>query len=139
MIRRRADGQQGSASVVVVAIVAMVVVLGMAAADVARVLVAAAGAQTAADAAALAAAQELALPSDVEPIDAATEYAARNGATLLECGCERGELSAVVQVRVEVGRLLLFGTGRSVGAEAAAEVGAGDAPRPAGRSPVMGP
>jgi secretion/DNA translocation related TadE-like protein len=114
--------QRGSASVVVVAIIAMTVVLGMAAADLARVLVVAARAQVAADAAALAAAQELALPSGVEPVDAATEYAARNGAALLECRCDRGTFSAFVSVRVPVGQLFLFGGGRSVGAEAGAVV-----------------
>lgn len=119
------NGQRGSTSVVVVAIMAMTVVLSMAAADLARVLIVAARAQAAADAAALAAAQELALPSDVEPVDAATEYAARNGAALLHCRCERGTFSAVVQVRAPVGQLLLFGGDRSVDAKAAAAVETG--------------
>ncbi|MEW6059011.1 MAG: pilus assembly protein TadG-related protein [Actinomycetota bacterium] len=109
-------------SAVVVAIVAMALLLSTAAADLARVFVVAARAQAAADAAALAAAQELALPSDIEPVDAATEYAARNGAELLACTCDRGSSSAVVQVRVPVGALILFGSGRSVAAEAAALV-----------------
>ena len=116
------NGQRGSASVVVAAIVAMALLLSTAAADLARVFVVAARAQAAADAAALAAAQELALASDIEPVDAATEYAARNGAELLTCICDPGTFSAVVRVRVPVGALLLFGSGRSVGAEAAALV-----------------
>ena len=51
-------------------------------ADVARVLVARAHARTAADAAALAVAQELALPSGMAPADVAADYAVRNDAIL---------------------------------------------------------
>jgi DNA topoisomerase-1 len=119
------SSQRGSVSVVVVAIVAMAMVLGLGASDVAKVLTSAARAQAAADAAALAAAQELALPSDQDPTDVAAEYAARNGAVLVECDCDGGTFEAVVRVRVAVGGLMLFGGQRSVEAEAAAVVDTG--------------
>jgi secretion/DNA translocation related TadE-like protein len=110
--------QDGSASIVVVAIAAALVVLALGAADVARVLVAAANAQTAADAAALAVAQELAMPGDLEPADVASEYAIRNGATVVACECERETYEAVVTVRALVGPLLLFADDRAVEATA---------------------
>jgi Putative Flp pilus-assembly TadE/G-like len=64
------DHERGSVSIVVVALMAMALVLAMGAADLARVLTGAARAQTAADAAALAAAQELASAASagVEPV-----------------------------------------------------------------------
>lgn len=67
--------ERGSVSVVVAGLVAIAMVMAMAAADVVRVLAAASRGQTAADAAALAAAQTLALPDDVSPGDRAREYA----------------------------------------------------------------
>ena len=112
----------GSASVVVAAIVAMVVVLALGAADVARVIAAAGRAQTAADAAALAAAQELAITSGLVPQDVAAEYATLNGAALVDCVCAAGTFEANVEVRVDVGDLLLFDDDRAVLAEARAIV-----------------
>ncbi len=114
--------EEGSTSVVVAAIVAMVVVLALGAADVARVLAAAGRAQTAADAAALAAAQELAIPSGLTPESVAAEYATRNGAALLDCVCAAGSFEANVKVRVDVGDLFLFDDDRAVVAEARAVV-----------------
>lgn len=114
--------QEGSASVVVAAIVAMVVVLALGAADVGRVIAAAGRSQTAADAAALAAAQELAIPSGLDPQSVAAEYAARNGAALVDCACSMGTFEASVEVRVDVGDLFLFGGGRAVVAKARAVV-----------------
>ena len=72
--------ERGSVSVVVAAIVLLALVLSVGVTDVARVLVARSHARTAADAAALAVAQELALPSGTDPADVAADYAARNGA-----------------------------------------------------------
>jgi DNA topoisomerase-1 len=118
-------GERGSASVAVVAVVAVAMVLGLGAADTARVLAVAARAQAAADAAALAAAQELAVASERTPSDVADEFAARNGAALVECRCEPGTFDVYVRVRIPVGRLLLFGSGRVVDAEAAAIVDTG--------------
>jgi secretion/DNA translocation related TadE-like protein len=116
-------GERGSVSLLVAAVVAALVVLSMGAADVARVLHAAAGAQTAADAAALAAAQALAIDEDgPTPASLAGEYAARNGAALETCACESGTFVATVSVRVPVGDLFLVGGARTVLARARAEV-----------------
>jgi secretion/DNA translocation related TadE-like protein len=117
--------QDGSVSVIVAAIVAAMVVLGLGAADLARVLVAASRAQTAADAASLAAAQELALPSDRSPQEIAAEYAARNAAELVGCECEEGDLEATVDVVMPVGPLLQFEDDRVVRASARAVIDSG--------------
>jgi secretion/DNA translocation related TadE-like protein len=114
--------ERGSVSIVVAAILATCIVLAIGAADVTRVLAVAARAQTAADAAALAAAQELALPSGLEPVDVARDYAARNGASLVACTCARETFDATVRVRVAVGSLLLFADDRVVEAQARAVV-----------------
>jgi secretion/DNA translocation related TadE-like protein len=113
---------RGSVSIVVAALIAALLVLALGAADLARVLTVAARAQTAADAAALAAAQELALPAEADPADVAREYAARNAADLVECTCSPETLEAVVTVRAAVGPLLLFGDDRAVEARARAVV-----------------
>lgn len=115
-------GERGSVSIVVIAVVAVIVVLGLCAADLARVLAMSASAQTAADAAALAAAQELVVPSGLDPAEIASDYAARNGGELVSCTCERGSLEATVEVRVPVGPLRIFGDDRVVGASARAVV-----------------
>lgn len=119
--------ERGSVSIVVAAVLAATVLIGLAAADVARVLTVAAHAQTAADAAALAAAQELAIPGELEPTDVARDLASRNGATLVECTCERGTFEADVGVAIAVGPLLLFDDDRVVEARARAVV---DLPSP---------
>jgi secretion/DNA translocation related TadE-like protein len=116
------DDQGGSVTVVVAAMIAAIVVLALATADVVRVLTAAAESQTAADASALAAAQELFLPGDLEPVDVAREYADRNGAVLVGCECERETLEVVVTVRAAIGPLLLFADDRAVQASARAVV-----------------
>lgn len=117
--------QDGSISVIVAAVVAAMVILGLGAADLTRVLVAASRAQTAADAASLAAAQEQALASDRTPEEIAAEYAARNDAELVRCECEEGALEATVDVVVPVGPLLLFADDRVVVASARAVVDTG--------------
>ncbi|MGH2684017.1 MAG: Rv3654c family TadE-like protein [Actinomycetota bacterium] len=94
--------ERGSASIVVAAAVAFGAILAAFSADVTRVVAARARAQTAADAAALAAAQELVAPSVRSPEDLAREYAARHGATVIECECDRGADEVVVTVRLEV-------------------------------------
>jgi secretion/DNA translocation related TadE-like protein len=96
--------------------------LSVGVADLGRVLGASARAQQAADAAALAAAQELALSGPRDPAAAASEYAARNGASLVRCSCHGDALGATVEVRLQVGRLLLFGDDRWVTSMARAEV-----------------
>jgi secretion/DNA translocation related TadE-like protein len=114
--------EDGSASVVVAAIVAGVLMLALCAADLAGVLVAASRAQTAADAAALAAAQDLAIPADRPPEELAADYADRNGGELRSCRCDPGTFEATVVVRVAVGHLFLFGDDRVVDATARAVV-----------------
>jgi hypothetical protein len=65
-------------------------------------------AQTAADAAALSAAQGLALPGGrATPAQSAAEYATRNGGSLASCACEPGTFEAEVDVVVAVGPLFL--------------------------------
>jgi secretion/DNA translocation related TadE-like protein len=126
---RRADAtgavgkdERGSVTVVAAAILAVSLVLALGGADLARTLIAQARGQTAADAAALAAAQELAVPRGLDPQGVAREYAARNGAQVTSCTCDAGTNEAVVEVRVPVGRLLLFPDDRTVLVRARATV-----------------
>lgn len=114
--------QRGSVSAVVAAVVGMALVLTMGVADVGRALVARSRAEVVADLAALAAAQELAMPSGSEPASVANEYATRNGARLLSCGCELGSSEAMVRVSIEVGGFLLPLATRDVVATARAVV-----------------
>jgi secretion/DNA translocation related TadE-like protein len=115
-------GERGSVSIVATGLMVMTVALAMGGTDVAKALIAQARAQTAADAAALAAAQELAIPSGLTPSDLAADYAERNDATLVSCTCEPGTAEAVVQVHVLVGQLLLFADDRIVTGRARAVV-----------------
>lgn len=115
-------GERGSVTIVVVALMAMSLVLAMGAADLARVLTRAARAQTAADSAALAAAQELASGAGLEPAGLAAAYAERNGAVLTSCSCDAGGTEAVVTVTVQVGSLLLAPDDKVVTARARAVV-----------------
>jgi secretion/DNA translocation related TadE-like protein len=120
---------RGSITLVSAAVLAALVVLAVGASDVARVLHAASRAQTAADAAALAAAQALAIDEEggPEPAAIAGEYAERNGAVLETCSCERGTFEATVSVRLPVGDLFLVAGDRTVQARARAQV---DLPAP---------
>ena len=94
-------------------------------------LVARSHARTAADAAALAAAQELALPSGADPADVAAVYAERNDAILTDCICAAGTFDAMVTVSIVVdGFLLVTGT-RTVTARARAVVDLPGEPPPA--------
>ncbi len=124
----RSATDRGSITLLSAAVLAALVVLAMGASDVARVLHAASRAQTAADAAALAAAQALAVDEEgPEPAALAGEYARRNGAVLETCSCERGTIEATVSVRLPVGDLLLVAGDRAVQAMARAQV---DLPAP---------
>lgn len=122
MRRRTQDGEAGSVSVVVAAILLVTMVLALGAVDLARVLVAASRAQTAADAGALAAAQSLAFPGGVEPAAAAVDLVVRNGGVVRSCGCEPGTFEARVEVEVPVGRLFLSSDDLVVAARARAVV-----------------
>ena len=124
----RRGSERGSVSLLSAAVLAALVVLAMGVSDVARVLHAASRAQTAADAAALAAAQALAIDEEgPEPADLAGEYAARNGAVLETCACDLGTFEATVTVRMPIGDLFLVGGDRTVRAMARAQV---DLPAP---------
>jgi secretion/DNA translocation related TadE-like protein len=101
------SSDRGSVSVVVAAAVGMALVVTMGAADVGRALIARSRAEAAADLAALAAAQELALPSGREPADVAADFADRNGARLVACTCQPGASEAIVGVAVDVRGFLL--------------------------------
>jgi secretion/DNA translocation related TadE-like protein len=98
----------GSVSVVLAAGVVVALVLTLGIVDVGVALVARSRARTAADAAALAAAQELAFPSGGDPAILAGQYASVNGSELVSCQCATGTTEAIVEVRVEVRDLFLF-------------------------------
>ena len=129
-LARRLHAERGSITVVAAAVMALVAVLTMGAADVGKALVARERAQAAADAAALAAAQELVMPSGRAPAELAAEYAAQNGATLASCACAPGTAEAVVETRVIVGALLLVpGDHEAVAVARATVVSSGDRTR----------
>jgi secretion/DNA translocation related TadE-like protein len=98
----RSASERGSVSLVVLAALGMATVLAAFSADLSRVVTAKAKAQTAADAAALAAAQEIAVPSGEPPVDVAAEYARDNGTTLITCRCDPAGGEALVTVSLEV-------------------------------------
>jgi secretion/DNA translocation related TadE-like protein len=116
-------GERGSVSLVVAATLAFGAVLAAFSADLSRVTVGRARAQSAADAAALAAAQQLIRPSDRTPAEVAAEYAERGGAELASCRCEPGSTEVVVTVEREVA-LPLLGQVRTVRASARAVIAA---------------
>ena len=118
------SSERGSVSLVAAGVLVVVLIFSLGAADVGRVLVAQARARTAADAAALAAAQELAIPGPVTPEDEARDFAARNDGDLVSCDCDVGSGEAVAEVRVPVGALFLGSDDRWVWARARAVVDA---------------
>jgi secretion/DNA translocation related TadE-like protein len=118
-VRGRREG--GSVSLVTAALLLITVVLALACVDVLRVLSAKDRAQTAADAAALAAAQNLVAPSEQSPAEIAAAYAADNGATLVVCRCDAGSTEALVIVERSVS-LPFLGGNRTVRASARAVI-----------------
>ena len=114
-------------SIVLAAGLGAALVMTMGVADVATVLAARSSARTAADAAALAAAQEMAFATGADPAELAAAYAERNGAELTSCACAAGALDATVEVRAPVRDLLLLPGDRVVVARARAVV---DLPAP---------
>ncbi len=114
--------QDGSVSVIVAAVILLSLVLSLGVADVAHVLVARSRARTAADAAALAVAQELVLPTGADPVDVARRYAMLNGAAVTTCDCVAGSLEATVAVTITVEGFLLIAGERSVVARSRAVV-----------------
>jgi secretion/DNA translocation related TadE-like protein len=106
-MRRRLREERGSVTVLGIAVIVVLAVVAMGLADLGRVLLATGRAQAAADAAALAAAQSLAFPTELEPEAAARSFAERNGAELVSCACQAGTFEARVEVRTPVGALFL--------------------------------
>lgn len=112
--------ERGSVTVIVATLVLVILVLSLGIADLGRVLVARSHARTAADAAALAVAQELVLPTGRDPVDVAIEYAVRNGAHVQVCRCAAGTFETTVTVAIDVDGLLLVPGSLSVSAAARA-------------------
>jgi secretion/DNA translocation related TadE-like protein len=107
-------------TVLLAGVLVLVCVLVMATVDIFRAVHGGARAQAAADAAALAAAQEMVLGASA-PAEPAAAYAGRNGAVLRWCKCQEGTGEAVVEVEVFVSFIML-GPDRPVRARARAVV-----------------
>jgi len=104
--------ERAGATLVAAALMAVMLLVGIVLHDVTAIYGARGAAQTAADAAAKAAGLELTPYFGVgnDPQGAAREYAARNGAELLECSYGAGERYLWVTVRVSRGvELLVMG------------------------------
>lgn len=96
--------------------------LSLLVADLSVILIARARAQSAADAAALAAAAELLPGSKGSPGWQASRFADLNGARIVVCRCEKGSTAAEVRVETPVRFLVLGSLGvDSIGASARAE------------------
>lgn len=116
MIKTLCGDEGAGATLVAAALIPVMLLVGVVLHDVAAVYGARGAAQTAADASAKAAGLELTPCFGVgsDPQAAAREYAARNGAELLECSCGGGERYVWVTVRVSRGvDLLVMGGGRA--------------------------
>lgn len=119
---------RGSITLIVAAAAMVLMLGGLALADVGAMMLARQRAQTAADAAALAAIvqQVPALTSGEDPERAAEAEAQRNGAVLIRCDCRTGMATAVVEVQIERRAVFLPGwQGRRIRATAAAGTDAG--------------
>jgi secretion/DNA translocation related TadE-like protein len=103
----------GNASISVLGLVAVVAIFTLGLGDLSVYLLARAKAQTAADAAALAAAAELLPGSGRGPAVEARRFAEANGATLLQCLCPPRADAASVRVSVPARFAIL----RAVGAD----------------------
>jgi secretion/DNA translocation related TadE-like protein len=113
--------ERGSVTLIVAAALAFAGILAAFGADVTRAIAGRGRAQAAADAAALAAAQELVVPSDRSLQEVAAEYAERGGARLESCSCDPASDEVVVTVALDV-ELPLLGQVRTVRARARAVV-----------------
>ncbi len=93
--------ERGSVSVVMIAVLVVGLVLATAAGRLGGAMIAKGRAETAADAAALAAADSLALGrGSTAAVAAAHETAAHNDATLVRCACAGSVADVVVEVHV---------------------------------------
>jgi secretion/DNA translocation related TadE-like protein len=118
----RLGDDHGTVTVVAAAVLAVLLTCSMGVADIARALHVRSEARTAADAAALAAAQELAMPSGQGPDELAYAYAERNGAVLVACACAAGSADVVVTVRRSLDGLWFVPGPTEVSAQARAVV-----------------
>lgn len=118
---------RGSVSIVMAAALGMGAILAAFVADVTLVSAARGRAQVVADAAALAAVQELVVPTQ-DPEEVARAYAEEAGARLVSCRCEPGDDEAVVHVEMDV-RLPWLGESRTVLGRARAVVTAPEGAR----------
>lgn len=116
----KAGRESGNASIVMLGGAALVMLLLVGLADLASFFLARSKAQTAADAAALAAVAELIPTIGQDPQGKAEEYAQANGAEFVACSCSTG--SAVAEVTVAVPVQLTLSSMRSVQARAKAEL-----------------
>jgi secretion/DNA translocation related TadE-like protein len=114
-------GQRGTATLLVAAALGVAAMLAALSADLALAIRARAHAQTAADAAALAAAQELIVPTSLSPRQVAEEYASKHGAQVTECECDPARDDVVVTVTMPI-HLPFFGSQRRVTGRARAVV-----------------
>lgn len=110
---------RGSAVIALMGALALVMILVAGLGDLAIFSAARSKAQTAADAAALAAASEQIPGIGRDPIGQARRFAAANGAELVNCQCRLGDREAVVRVEIPV-KFLLIGAIASGGVEASA-------------------
>jgi hypothetical protein len=106
---------------VVLVALGLACILALFGADLVRAATGRARAQAAADAAALAAAQELVAPSGRSPAQLAADYAQRGGAWLVACRCSAEADEAVVRVAMHV-TLPFLGQTRTLEASARAVV-----------------
>lgn len=138
MTRRRGGGDEGSGTVLVIALLAVAVVLAAALGTLGRAQVVRGRAQAAADLAALAAAEAVAVPPGVhvspealqaaDPCGRARTTAERNGARLTSCSAEPdGVVSVTVSVDGGRGPLALTATARARAGPASARDDAGPA------------
>jgi secretion/DNA translocation related TadE-like protein len=123
VIRPTLGTQRGSASLLVMVALSFSTILAAFASDLSRASAARTRAQAAADAASLAAAQELVVPTESTPAELAADYAARNGARLVECDCPSGGQDVTVSVELAVS-LPFLGQSRTVRVSARAVVAA---------------
>ena len=114
--------ERGSVTLIVAASLAFAGVISAFGADITRAIAARGRAQATADAAALAAAQELVVSSGRPLEEVAAEYAKRGGARLDSCRCDPAADEVVVSVALDV-HLPLLGQIRTVRATARAVVG----------------
>lgn len=118
---------EGNASAALVASVLFVMIFFLGLADLGIFLVARAGAQTAADAAALAAAAELRPGAEGHsPAGVAERFARLNGTEVVSCDCRVGQRSVTVKVRRSASFLIVRAAGvEEITARAKAEVDSG--------------